>query len=163
MDFFQQQDNARRHTKWLLVYFIMAVAAMPFTGCQSSPNQEDGSFDNLRQRGSVAHKPSGDFGTFLVQQVSHFGGHSLTTNTVPSLDGKWYVESDKEGFGVMLYNVPTTRVQSFLQQVYGPPLDVVTNVEGQPFGWYGARQIGVALQFIGETNGVGFICVKGQQ
>ena len=28
MDFFQQQDNARRHTKWLLVYFIMAVAAM---------------------------------------------------------------------------------------------------------------------------------------
>ncbi|HEX4343866.1 MAG TPA: M48 family metallopeptidase [Verrucomicrobiae bacterium] len=28
MDFFQQQENARRHTKWLVVYFIMAVAAM---------------------------------------------------------------------------------------------------------------------------------------
>src|SRR6185369_9447128 len=28
MDFFQQQDKARRKTKWLILYFVMAVALM---------------------------------------------------------------------------------------------------------------------------------------
>ena len=28
MDFFARQDTARRHTKWLVVYFVIAVALM---------------------------------------------------------------------------------------------------------------------------------------
>jgi hypothetical protein len=28
MDFFERQDKARKKTKWLVIYFILAVAAM---------------------------------------------------------------------------------------------------------------------------------------
>jgi len=55
MDFFQQQENARRHTKWLVIYFVMAVAAMIvviylvslliFAGVQASHSRHNRYYD----------------------------------------------------------------------------------------------------------------------
>src|SRR5580698_8626868 len=52
MDFFEQQANAHRKTKWLVIYFVMAVAAMiaaiyillllVFTGLEQHHNYYDG-------------------------------------------------------------------------------------------------------------------------
>jgi hypothetical protein len=106
---------------------------------------------------------TGDFGAVFVQQVSYFGGHAQTTNTVPELRGTWSMKSDAEGFQAHLSGVPFAHVQSFMQQVYGSPVFVATNAMGQPHGLYKALDIGVAIQFFGETNGVGFICLRAQK
>ena len=106
---------------------------------------------------------TGDFGAAFVQQVSHYGGHAQTTNAIPELRGTWSIKSDAEGFQAHLSGVPFADVQSFMQQVYGKPVWITTNVEGQPHGLYKALDIGVAIQFFGETNGIGFICLRAQK
>ena len=103
---------------------------------------------------------NGDFGAAFVQEVSHYGGHSKTTNTVPELRGTWSVQSDAEGFQMHLSGVPFPDVQSYMQQVYGNPVSITTNLDGQPDGLYKALDIGVAIQFFGEPNGIGFICLR---
>jgi hypothetical protein len=107
---------------------------------------------------------TGDFGAFFVQQVSHYGGRTKTTNTIPELRGTWTIKFDDGGFQAHLSGVPFADVQLFMKQVYGDPIIMATNTDdGQRHGVYGARDIGVAIQFFGETNGVGFICVYAQK
>jgi len=106
---------------------------------------------------------TGDFGAAFVRQVSHYGGRTQTTNAIPELRGTWSIKSDAEGFQAHLSGVPFAAVQSFMQQVYGNPVWVTTNAVGQPHGLYEALDIGVAIQFFGETNDVGFICLRAQK
>jgi hypothetical protein len=50
-----------------------------------------------------------------------------------------------------------------MEQAYGSPVGIWTNEDnGQLFGLYGVRQIGVAIQFFDHSNGVGFICLEDQ-
>jgi hypothetical protein len=106
---------------------------------------------------------TGDFSAFFVQQVSQYGGHTRTTNAIPALHGTWSVKSDDEGFQAHLSGVSFADVQSFLQQVYGNPVIKTADIDGRRHGVYGARDIGVAIQFFDETNGIGFVCVRGQK
>ena len=40
---------------------------------------------------------------------------------------------------------------------------IKADLRGQRFGVYGARDIGVAMQFVGETNGIRFVCIRAQK
>lgn len=106
---------------------------------------------------------TGDFGAFFVQQVSQYGGHTRTTNAIPALRGTWSGKSDDEGFQAHLSGVSFADVQFFLKQVYGDPVIKAADIDGQRHGVYGARDIGVAIQYFGETNSIGFICVRAQK
>jgi hypothetical protein len=107
-------------------------------------------------------KQSGNFGNFLTQQVSSYGGHVINSNSIPELQGSWDFKSDADGFEAHLTGVSFSSAQSFMQQVYGSPVFIATNEQGQLHGLYKALDIGVAVQFFGETNGVGFICLRAQ-
>ena len=107
-------------------------------------------------------KQSGDFGYFFIQQVSGYGGHVINSNSIFELQGTWDFKSDANGFETHLSGVPFSKAQSFMQQFYGSPTYIVTNSEGQLQGLYKALDIGVAVQFFGEPNGVGFICLRAQ-
>jgi len=109
---------------------------------------------------SCSCQHTGNFSAFFVQQVSRYGGHIQTTKAIPELHGAWSFKSDAESFQAHLSGVPFADVESFMKQIYGTPVFVATNVLGQPHGLYRASDIGVAIQFFGETNGVGFICFK---
>jgi hypothetical protein len=106
---------------------------------------------------------TGDFGGVFAQAVARYGGHAQTTNAVPELRGTWSLKCDSDGFQAHLSGVPFVDVQKFMYQVYGNP-DLVTNDgHGRSFGLYKAMDIGVAIQFFDETNGVGFICLHAQK
>ena len=143
------------------VFHLFLCIILILCGCRSTSPLDSGDYNDFAQRASHSKKQSGDFGAFLIQQVARYGGHSVASDSPTALTGTWYFESDKNGFAAQLYDVPFARVQSFMQKVYGSPIDVVsTNLQGQLHGLYGVSQIGVAIQFFGRTNGVGFICVE---
>jgi len=139
---------------------ILCAAAF-LCGCQSPSKLDSGDFDDFLRRAASSKKQSGDFGAFFVQQVARYGGH--TVSSPPELRGTWYFESDHEGFGAQLYGVPFEQVRQFMQQAYGSPLSISTNLDSQPHGLYSVREIGAAIQFFGGTNGVGFICLERQK
>jgi hypothetical protein len=138
----------------------LLLIGLVLCGCQSLSKLDSGNFDDFLLRASHSQKQLGDFGAFFVQQVSRFGGHAVGSSSAPALSGTWYSESDHNGFAAQLYGVPFAEVQSFMEAVYGPPLDLSTNADSPPHGLYGVRQIGVGIQYFGVTNGVGFICVE---
>jgi hypothetical protein len=139
---------------------ILVLCALLFLcGCQSGSKLDSGDFDTFLRRAASSKKQSGDFGTFFTQQVARYGGHTVSSSAPPALRGSWYFESDRDGFGAQLYHVSFEEVQSFMQQVYGSPRDVSTSLDSQPHGLYGVPEIGVGIQFFGDTNGVGFICL----
>jgi hypothetical protein len=45
---------------------------------------------------------SGDFGAFVVTQVTKYGGHTKTTATIQKLDARWTVKSDSNGFTMLV-------------------------------------------------------------
>jgi hypothetical protein len=113
-------------------------------------------------RAAHSKKQSGDFGAFFVQQVARYGGHTASSNPRFELRGTWYSELDHDGFAAQLYDTPFSQVRSFMEQVYGTPRDMHTNGYGRWSGLYGVREIGVAIQCWGHTNGVGCICLEKQ-
>jgi hypothetical protein len=132
-------------------------------GCGSQSKLDSGNFDDFLQRASRSQKHSGDFGAFFGAQVVRYGGHSASSSHPSEMRGEWYFESDHDGFAAQLYNAPFSQVQSFMEKVYGMPRDIQTNLYGSSSGLYGVREIGVAIQFFGDTNGVGFICLHKQK
>jgi hypothetical protein len=144
------------------LYPILCMVLL-LCGCRSQSKLDSGDFDDFLRRASHSQKQSGDFGAFFVKQVEHYAGHIVTSNPPPALRGTWYSESDHDGFAAQLYDTPFSQVQLFMEQVYGPPRLVETNIYGSWSGLYGVREIGVAVQFFGHTNGVGFICLQKQK
>ena len=128
------------------LYPILCMMLL-FCGCSSQSKLDSGNFDDFLGRASHSKKQSGDFGAFFVQQVAHFGGHTISSGSPPVLSGTWYFESDKDGFGAQLYDTTFVQVRSFMEETYGPPRFVETNLYGSWCGLYGAREIGVAIQF----------------
>ena len=149
----------QRSTNMRLAFSIV-LAGLLFCGCQSTSKLDSGDFHDFLQRASHSHKQSGNFGAFFVQQVRRYGGYAAGVGSPPELRGRWYWESDLDGFAVQLYDVSFPQVRSFMEAVYGAPLDLSTNAGNPPSGLYGVKQIGVGIQYFANTNGVGFICVQ---
>ncbi len=154
--------NALERPTNMRVLSSVLFVGLLLSGCQSPSKLDSGDFHDFLQRASRSRKHSGDFGAFFVQQVSRYGGQARGSEPGPELRGTWYSESDSDGFGAQLYDMRFARVESFMESVYGPPLDLSTNLDTPAHGLYAARQIGVAIQFFANTNGVGFICVRGR-
>ena len=105
---------------------------------------------------------SGDVGTFLVTEVTRYGGRTITNGALPKLQARWTVKEDSSGFTVQVSGVPFATVDSFMRQAFGPPkVSADTNLSSQPHRVWAAVDIGVAIQCIGRPAGVELICVKG--
>ena len=154
--------NAPERSTNIRVLSSVLFVGLLLSGCQSRSKLDSGDFHAFLQRASHSRKQSGAFEDFFTREVSRFGGRTVSSNSAPKLRGTWYSESDSDGFGAQLYDMPFARVESFMEAVYGPPLDLSTNLDTPACGLYAARQIGVAIQFFANTNGVGFICVRGR-
>jgi hypothetical protein len=101
--------------------------------------------------------PRNDLGPMIVQQVTEYGGHIRTTNSIPELRGTWIVEfTNSEGFQANMSGISVTDVQVFMQEVYGNSYDA--HEKGI---WYAAKDIGVSINFFSKTDGVEFICHRG--
>ena len=100
----------------------------------------------------------GDLGLEVVQQVARYGGHTKTPATIPELRGRWKIEScDSESFQAYMSGVSFAEIQSFMQQVYGNS----ETLHNSPGVWYAAKDIGVAIHLLGDTNGVRLTCQRG--
>ena len=100
----------------------------------------------------------GDLGRAVVQQIALYGGHAKTSATIPELRGRWKIESsDGESFQAYMSGVSFADIQSFMQQVYGDS----ETLHNSPGVWYAAKNIGVAIHLVGDTNGVRFTCQRG--
>ncbi|MHB8523826.1 MAG: hypothetical protein ACYDH9_24145 [Limisphaerales bacterium] len=105
---------------------------------------------------------SGDFGTFLITEVTRYGGHTITNVALPKFDARWTVKDDSNGFTAQVRGVPSATVDSFMHEAFGPPkVSADTNLDGQPQRVWAAVDVGVAIQCIGRPGGVEIICLKG--
>ena len=107
------------------------------------------------------HRQSGDFAAFFTEEVLRYGGHSRATNAAAKLPAMWHVQSDANGFEVHVTTARFSAIEAFLRQGYGEPAFVGTNADGRPSGLYKALDIGVAIHFYGERDGVGINCLRG--
>ena len=108
----------------------------------------------------------GDLGGKVVQMVAQYGGHTRTTATIPGLSGRWSVQSaDPMSFKAHLSAVSFADFEVFMQQVYGDQASTSVTV-GHDWAtpghiYYRATDIGVAIEYYREWNGIGFKCHRG--
>jgi hypothetical protein len=108
-----------------------------------------------------SHSGSGDFGTFVVPQVTEYGGHTKIVGVIPNLFARWTVKQDADGFTAHISQVPFSAVDGFMRKVYGPPnISTEMNHDGEPQRVWAAANIGVAIQLIGHTNDTEIICAR---
>lgn len=106
---------------------------------------------------------SGDFGAFIVTEVGKFGGHTKTNAMLPELDARWTIKRDKNGFQASIKGTTFTNIDTVMQQAFGTPkisTEGTDTATGQPWRVWGAGDIGVAIQLMGQTNGADIICVR---
>jgi hypothetical protein len=112
--------------------FALTFAAIIFCGCASDH------FTAGR----------GDAGQFILQQALVCGAHPAATNGLPSIDGQWRYEVDKDGAVVQLPHEQFSEVQLFLRQAFGSPeQEPVDRSDGGKMDWYQARKIGIGILF----------------
>lgn len=104
---------------------------------------------------------SGDFGTFVVAEVAKHGGHAVTNTTMPTLQARWTVKSDTNGFQASVTGASFTSIDEVMQQAFGTPkVSVAINSSGHPHRVWGAVEIGVAIQLIGQPHGADIVCIR---
>jgi hypothetical protein len=109
---------------------------------------------------------SGDFGAFVVAQVTKYGGHTKTTAPIPKLDARWKLKEDANGFQAFVTGVPFAIIAADMEQVFGTPKtshdvgDTLT-VTPLPYRLWSAVDIGVAIQLIGHEDSTEVICIRG--
>lgn len=104
---------------------------------------------------------SGDFGAFVVSEVRKHGGHTVTNAPPPTLQARWTIKSDANGFQASVTGAPFASIDAVMQQAFGAPkMSVASNASGQPHRVWGAVDIGVAIQLIGRPDGADIICVR---
>jgi len=105
---------------------------------------------------------SGDFSGFFVGEITKYGGHPKAGVTISRLDARWTIQSDADGFRILVRGQPFAAIDALMQQVFGAPrVSVASDNEGHPHQVYGSADIGVAVQCIGHTNDVEIICARG--
>ena len=108
---------------------------------------------------------SGDFGAFVVSQVTKFGGRTKSA-TIPKLDAQWTVKQDANGFQASITGASFASIAAEMEQIFGTPKishdvgDTLT-VTPLPYRLWGAVDIGVAIQLIGHKDSTEIICVRG--
>jgi hypothetical protein len=106
---------------------------------------------------------SGDFGSFIVTQVTKYGGHTKTVGIIPKLHARWTVKQDANGFTAYVSQVSFSVVDGFMHEVYGAPnISTDRNKDGEPQRVWEAVDIGVTIQLIGHENDTEIICLKGE-
>ena len=107
---------------------------------------------------------SGDFSAFVVSEVKKHGGHTITNAPLPTLQTRWTIKSDANGFQASVKGAPFVSIDAVMQQAFGiPKMSVASNASGQPHRVWAAVDIGVAIQLIGQPDGVDIICVRGMK
>ena len=107
---------------------------------------------------------SGDFGAFIVSEVSKYGGHPKTNVPTPKLDAHWTVKRDSDGFMLQITGASFERIAAELKQVFGTPKladDGSGTTTHEPHWLWAASDIGVAIQLIGHKNSTEIICLQG--
>jgi hypothetical protein len=86
----------------------------------------------------------GDAGQFILQHAVAYGGHPITTNSLPTVGSDWQYVQDKFGVAVQLPAPRYQAARSFVQSAFGPPSNSA--------GW-SVRDFGVAImvQMIGSN------------
>lgn len=110
-------------------------------------------------------KCSGDLSSFLAQCITNRGGQPILTN-MPPLQCQWTYQFRPNEDIILIQSNRFSEVRSALRQAYGDPdprvgsFAVKSMGNGQS-GWYGLKQIGVALNFVGDAQQT-IICILGQ-
>jgi hypothetical protein len=105
---------------------------------------------------------SGDFGAFVVKEVTRYGGHTKTNPALPKLDVHWTIKRDDNGFQAFVTGASFASADAVMRQAFGTPkMSGVSSAIGQPYGTWGAVDIGVAIQLIGRPRGLEIVCVRG--
>jgi hypothetical protein len=113
--------------------------------------------------GVVGCSRSGDFGGFLVREVTRFGGHTKTNVTSSNLEAHWTIKRDKNGFQAAITGTSFASIDTFMRQSFGAPkmsTDGAATATGQPHRVWAAVDIGVAIQLVGRPGGADIICVR---
>ena len=109
---------------------------------------------------------SGNFSSFIVQEVARYGGHTKTNAALPTLDARWTVRRDKNGFQAFVTGASFSSADAVMRQAFGTPMmsGISSGTEvGLPYNNWSARDIGVAIMVIGRTNRIEVNCVRGVQ
>ncbi len=112
---------------------------------------------------AVGCSQSGDFGAFVVAEVSKCGGHTKTTAAIPKLDARWTVTRDNNGFTIFIANASFASIAAEMEQVFGPPKmtdDGLGTASHEPYRLWAAVDIGVAIQLIGHKDRTEIICLR---
>ena len=78
----------------------------------------------------------GDAGQFILQHAIAYGGHPVSTNSLPAVGGDWQFIQDEYGVGILLPASQFQSVQDFVRAAFGPPSNSA--------GW-SVRDFGVAI------------------
>jgi len=108
---------------------------------------------------------SGDLSSFLAQCITNRGGQPLSTN-VPPIRGQWTYQFRPNEDIVLIQSNRFSEVRSVLRQAYGDPdpsagSSTVAPMGSGQSGWYGPKQIGIALNFTGDPKQT-VICILGR-
>ncbi|HUR47625.1 MAG TPA: hypothetical protein VMZ27_17205 [Candidatus Saccharimonadales bacterium] len=107
---------------------------------------------------------SGNFGTFIVSEVTKHGGHAVTNQPIPILKAHWTVKSDENGFQAFVTGASFASIDSVMRRSFGEPkISINADASGQPHLTWAAVDIGVAIQIMGRTDGAEIICVRGMR
>lgn len=86
----------------------------------------------------------------------------MTNAPVPTLQARWTVKSDTNGFQASVTGASFANIDAVMQQAFGKPkVSIAANADGQPHRVWGAVDVGVAIQLIGRPDGADIICVRG--
>lgn len=90
----------------------------------------------------------GDVGQFILQHAVAYGGHPMTTNGLPTIEGDWQYVQDDYGIYILLAPSQYQPVQDFVRAAFGPPSNSA--------GW-SVRDFGVAImvQKTASNTGIG--------
>jgi hypothetical protein len=144
---------------------LIALSVVPILLCSCRTEQPEmgqqhsETIEELFAHAAKAKKQSGDFGGFLTKQISMLSVNPATNRPVPKLRGSWYSESYRGTFMAELYGVPFGRVQKFLQEVYGPPLEK-TDSEAGMLVLCSYDRVGACVMCFSKSNRVGFVCTQ---
>jgi hypothetical protein len=110
----------------------------------------------------VGCSQSGDFGAFIVSQVTKFGGHSKST-TIPKLDAEWTVKQDANGFQAFVTGASFADIAAKMEQIFGTPKmsdDGSGRATHEACRLWGSSDIGVAIQLIGHKDSTEIVCIR---
>jgi hypothetical protein len=90
----------------------------------------------------------GDLGSFLAQQISHYGGRGdLFTNHFMPTNCSWRFRADQEGFQIFTDATLFDKFDQTIQAALGSPDIVNENTPGRKFRVFNVRRAGVAIQY----------------